>query len=168
MGNFSGRVINPIPRQRAPKLLSDSGLVNDGGRWAFVDAKTYEHWDNGSGSGQARDVHVIGDPATHGQPKAGHVANQEAKVCADAITRMLRGGSPDDAPVTNSACYSPITFETASWLTAMFQYNPGTRRMYAFSTRSGASPVVEAPSANKDNFDQMNKWFRQLMADTYA
>jgi len=168
MGNFSGRVINPIPRQRAPKLLSDAGLVNDGGRWAFVDARTYEHWDNGTGSGQARDVHVIGDPATHGQPKAGHVANQEAKVCADAITRMLRGDSPDAAPVTNSACYSPITFETASWLTAMFQYNPSTRRMYAFTTRTGTNPVVEAPSASKDNFEQMNKWFRQLMADTYA
>jgi hypothetical protein len=40
--------------------------------------------------------------------------------------------------------------------------------MYAFTTRSGANAVVEAPSANKDNFEQMNKWFRQLMVDTYA
>jgi len=168
MGDFAGRVVNPIPRQRAPQLLYDARLVNHVGRWVWVDAISYEHWDHGTGSGQAADVHVIGDPASHGQPKAGHVANQEAKVCADAITRLLRGDRPDPSPVTNSACYSPITFETASWLTAVFQYDSSARQMKAFSSRAGVGPVIEAPSANKDNFDQMGKWFRQLMADTYA
>jgi len=168
MGDFTGRVVNPIPRQRAPRLLYDAGLVNDKDRWVLVDPISYEHWDGGTGVASVKDVHVIGDPATHGQPKAGHVANQEAKVCADAITRMLRGDRPDPSPVTNSACYSPITFETASWLTAVFQYDSGARQMKAYSSRAGVGPVIEAPSANKDNFEQMAKWFRQLMADTYA
>ena len=177
MGDFQGRVINPIPRQRAPELLSAAGLVNDTGiagdttsqkRWSLVDAKTYEFVDNGSGSGPAPDVHIIGDPANHGQPKAGHVANQEAKVCADAITRLLRGDLPDQNPVTNSACYSPITFETASWLTAVYRYNSGTRKMETFRNDAGVAAAGEAASASKDNFEQMGKWFRQLMADTYA
>ena len=173
MGPFSGRVINPIPRQRAPELLYDLGLVNSASsadpekRWSLVDAKTYEHLESASSGGATPGVHIIGDPADHGQPKAGHVANQEAKVCADAITRMLRKGLPDDNPVTNSACYSPITFETASWLTAVYRYNAGSRKMEVF--RNGTvSAAGEADSASKDNFEQMDKWFRQLMADTYA
>ncbi len=173
MGEFKGKVISPIPRQRAPRLLYDVGLVNDTGvpgdtigekRWSLVDAKTYEYLDNGIGG----DVHIIGDPANHGQPKAGHVANQEAKVCADAITRLLRNDLPDANPVTNSACYSPITFETASWLTAVYRYNSASRKMETFTSNAGVAAAGEAASASKDNFEQMNKWFRQLMADTYA
>jgi hypothetical protein len=30
------------------------------------------------------------------------------------------------------------------------------------------SAAGEADSASKDNFEEMDKWFRQLMADTYA
>ncbi len=111
---------------------------------------------------------MIGDPANHGQPKAGHVANMEAKVCADAITRMLRGDRPDPDPVTNSACYSPITFETASWLTAGFRYNSTTRKMEVFQNAAGVKASGEAGIATKDNFEEMNKWFAQLMADTFA
>ena len=54
-------------------------------------------------------VHVLGDSSATTQPKAGHIANQEAKVCADALTRIFAGGVPDQAPVTNSACFSTIT-----------------------------------------------------------
>ena len=108
------------------------------------------------------------DPANHGQPKAGHVANMEAKVCADAITRLLRGDVPDPSPVTNSACYSPITFETASWLTAVFRYNSTSRKMEVTQTATGAKVSGEAGIATKDNFEEMNKWFVQLMADTFS
>jgi sulfide dehydrogenase [flavocytochrome c] flavoprotein subunit len=64
-------------------------------------------------------VHVIGDacavPASEGKavPKSGHMANAEAKVCADAILRSLNGESPDKNITTNSACFSPITATTA-------------------------------------------------------
>ncbi|TXH53740.1 MAG: pyridine nucleotide-disulfide oxidoreductase [Burkholderiaceae bacterium] len=167
MGPFTGHVINPIPRQRAPELLYRNGLVNDANpvvgerRWVNVDAVSYEHL-------SAPGVHVIGDPANHGQPKAGHVANMEAKVCADAITRLLRGDVPDPSPVTNSACYSPITFETASWLTAVFRYNSTSRKMEVTQTATGAKVSGEAGIATKDNFEEMNKWFVQLMADTFS
>lgn len=33
-------------------------------------------------------IHVIGDASSCGMPKAGHVADQEAKICADAIVRL--------------------------------------------------------------------------------
>jgi NADH dehydrogenase FAD-containing subunit len=106
-------------------------------------------------------VHIIGDSSATTQPKAGHIANQEAKVCADAISRILSGGSPDPAPVTNSACYSTITMSQASWLTAVFQYEGGAMKSVLASSSA-------SPDWNKDNFDEMGTWFKALMADSFA
>lgn len=165
-GSFKGDVINPIPPQRAPKFLYDSNLVNDPNpvdserRWVGVDAMTYEHLN-------APRVHVIGDPAHHGMPKAGHIANQQGKVCADAITRMLRGDAPDPNPVTNSAAFSPVSLKTSSWLAVVYRYNAGSRRMEVVNGALGVASK-ESGRATQDNFDTMNKWFRQLMNDSFA
>jgi sulfide dehydrogenase [flavocytochrome c] flavoprotein chain len=156
-GAVRGDVINLIPRQRAGGLVAASGLANaTEGRFAAVDVLSYA-------STAAPRVHVIGDSSATTQPKAGHIANQEAKICADALIRAFNGGQPDPAPVTNSACYSTITMTQASWLTAVFQYDPGTRAMAAVANSSGASSGWDS-----DGFEQMNIWFKALMADTFA
>jgi len=150
-------VVNLIPRQRAGSLVAATGLANaTEGRFAGVNPLTYA-------STVAPRIHVIGDASATTQPKAGHIANQEAKVCADAIIRSLAGGAPDPAPVTNSACYSTITMRQASWLTAVFQYNPATGTMQPVAASSAASV-----GWNQDNFDQMNTWFKALMADSFG
>jgi NADH dehydrogenase FAD-containing subunit len=146
-GDFRGDVINLIPRQRAGALITSQGLANaTGGRFAGVNVLSYASTVAG-----ADKVHIIGDSSATTQPKAGHIANQEAKVCADAISRVLSGQSPDPAPVTNSACYSTITRTQASWLTAVFQYDPATASMQAVAASSGASA-----GWSRDNFDEMN------------
>ncbi len=150
-------VVNLIPRQRAGALVATAGLANaTEGRFAAVNPLTYA-------STLAPRVHIIGDASATTQPKAGHIANQEAKVCADAIVRSLAGLAPDAAPVTNSACYSTITMSQASWLTAVFQYDAVSNTM---------KPVVASSTASagwsKGNFDQMNTWFKALMADSFA
>ena len=113
-----------------------------------------------SGAGR---VHILGDASATTQPKAGHIANQEAKVCADALSRIFAGGQPDPAPVTNSACFSTITMSQASWLHALFQYDAATASM---------KPVAAAGAAsvgwNGDHFEDMGQWFKALMADTFA
>ena len=106
-------------------------------------------------------VHVIGDSSASTQPKAGHIGNQEAKVCADALLRAFDGLAPDAAPVTNSACFSTITMTQASWLTAVFQYDATTRAMAAVSASSAASN-----GWSRGNFSDMDTWFRALMSDT--
>ncbi|MBS1178520.1 MAG: pyridine nucleotide-disulfide oxidoreductase, partial [Proteobacteria bacterium] len=119
-------------------------------------------------------IHVIGDASSCGMPKAGHVANQEAKICADAIVRLFLNGQPDPQPVANSACFSPITSSTASWLTAVYQYDPTDRKMKVAS--SGGRTVIngapatatEAAAINSDNFEDMGIWFKTLMGDTTA
>lgn len=178
------RVVNPIPPHRAAGIgaatLGDAdnrgwfaraGLNNSAadvaspnfGRWAVVNVLSYE-------STAVPGVHVIGDAASCGLPKAGHVGNQEAKICADAIVRLLSGAQPDPAPVANSACYSPITRSTASWLTAVYQYDASNTRMMVAAnggSTTGAA-AVEAASISTRNYNQMFTWFHSLMGDSFA
>lgn len=155
-GNIKGNVLNLIPPHRAGKVISANGLADAGGKWTSVDVLSYE-------AKVAPGIHVIGDASATTQPKAGHIANQEAKVCADAILRLFSGRSLDPDPHTDSSCYSPITFDTASWLTANFAYDPVSKTMVPVAASSG-----EAAARSQDNFNEMNKWFTALMGDTFA
>jgi NADPH-dependent 2,4-dienoyl-CoA reductase/sulfur reductase-like enzyme len=156
MGTVVGDVVNAIPPQRAGKVILDNGLVSAGARWAGVNAATFE-------STLAAGVHVIGDSCSAGIPKAGHIGNQEGKTAADAIVRAFRGLAPDTDLVVNSACFSPITASTASWLTAVYQYD-ATAGGYKIV---GTAPS-EATSPTADNYSEMNKWFSTLMGETFA
>jgi sulfide dehydrogenase [flavocytochrome c] flavoprotein chain len=173
---INARVVNPIPSHRAAGIgagsldssdtagwLAAAGLNNSNGRWALVNPLSYE-------STAVLGVHVIGDAAQCGLPKAGHVGNQEGKICADAIVRLLGGGSPDTAPVANSACYSPITSSTASWLTAVYQYDPSSGQMKVASNQGQISggAAVESASISSRNYTQMGVWFNTLMKDSFA
>lgn len=160
-GTFTGNVINVIPNHTAGKIARDLGLATSptaaGGAFCPVDVLSYE-------SKVIPSIHVIGDASATTQPKAGHIGNQEGKVCADAIVRLM--ASPalalDPAPITNSACYSPITSTTASWLSVVFHYDPITKTMVP-----AANQPVEAPAITTGNFTQMNTWFGVLMGDTF-
>ena len=154
LGVLAADVLNPIPPHRAGKLVRDAGLANVSGKWAGVDVLSYE-------SSALPGVHVIGDASSTTQPKAGHIANAEAKVCADAILHLLAGEPVYQAPVTNSACYSPITSSTASWLTAIYHYDPATRTMKT-------PGPIEATSPTSGNYQTMNGWFTNLMSDTFG
>jgi sulfide dehydrogenase [flavocytochrome c] flavoprotein chain len=156
-GPVDAHVINLIPRQRAGRIVTDAGLATaNGGRFAPVDVLNYA-------STLAPAVHVIGDSSATTQPKAGHIANQEAKVCADALLRAFAGGAPDPAPVTNSACFSTITMSQASWLTAVFQYDATARAMAAVPASSAASD-----GWSRGHFEDMNTWFNALMSDSFG
>lgn len=136
---------------------SHIGLANStDGKWAVVDPLTYASTAVGS-------IYVLGDSSSTTQPKAGHIANGEAKVCADAILQLLKGGSINAAPVTNSACFTPITNTTASWLTVVYRYDASTKTMVP--TGNG---VTESDGATSGNYEDMLKWFDNLMADTFA
>lgn len=177
-------VVSPIPPHRAAGIgaasldasdnggwFAQAGLNNSAvdaaspefGRWASVNVLSYE-------STAVPGIHVIGDAASCGLPKAGHVGNQEAKICADAIVRLLGGAQPDPAPVANSACYSPITRSTASWLTAVYQYDAASTKMMVAANGglTAGAGAVEASSISTRNYNQMFTWFNTLMGDSFA
>jgi NADH dehydrogenase FAD-containing subunit len=155
-GTYTGKVINVIPKHKAPALIFNTGLNNSpDGRWAAVNELSYE-----STAFPGSGIHVIGDSCyTAKQPKAGHIANAEAKVCTDAILQLLSGGVVNPSPVTNSSCFTPITSTIASWLAAVYKYD-GVQ----MSPVGGGA--MESNGANSHNYEDMKKWFNNLMADT--
>ncbi len=155
LGKISGNVVNPLPEMKAGELVSTAGLVAAGSRWAAVDPLTY-------GTPLYPEIHVIGDSQATAQPKSGTMANAQAKVCADAILRAVDGQPPNQSPVTMSACYSPITSKTASWLTASYQYDPTTKVMKRVEASFGEA---KAPSA--ENYIDMFDWANSLFEDTF-
>jgi sulfide dehydrogenase [flavocytochrome c] flavoprotein subunit len=156
-GEFAADVLNIIPAQRAPQLIIDAALANaGGGKWAGVDPLSYQ-------STAVANVHVIGDAQGTAQPKAGHIANAEAKVCADAVIRLLEGSAPLASPKTNSACYTPITSGTASFLTGAFRYDAASGSMQAIPESMG-----EASAPSSRYYREMFDWADNLFADTFA
>jgi NADPH-dependent 2,4-dienoyl-CoA reductase/sulfur reductase-like enzyme len=161
-GTYRGDLLNVIPRHSAHRLLTTSGLTGTG-RWASVDPVTY-----GSILQDFPGVYVIGDAQGTGQPKSGHMANSQAKICADAILRSAAGLSPYTEErlnnlTTNSACFSPITRSEASWLTAVFRYDRAAGAM----TRAPGS-LGEAHRWNSENYRDMFDWSSNLFADTFG
>jgi NADPH-dependent 2,4-dienoyl-CoA reductase/sulfur reductase-like enzyme len=151
--SISASVINVIPNQKAGEAVFLAGVNN--GDFAPVDTKNYE-------STLKKDVHIIGDAHLSSQPKAGHIGNSEAKICAEAILRELNGYALYDAPKTNSTCYSPVSTTEATWLTAIYEYDPTTKDMKIVS----GYPKSSAPSTS--NFNDMFNWAGNLFDDTFA
>ena len=152
---LNATVLNVIPNQKAAPIIFTAGV--NSGNWAPVNVLNYE-------STIKPDIHIIGDSQGTGQPKAGHIGNAEAKICADAILRELNGLAPYAAPKTNSACYSPVSSTQASWLSAVYEYNPDTRAMQLVPGKN--YPLSGAPSAR--NYSEMFDWSGNLFNDTFA
>ncbi len=155
-------VLNPIPPQRAPQLLKDAGLLSGDPAKPFAPVNVLSYQSTVDPL-----IHVIGDASLTTQPKAGHIGNQQGKTCADAILRLLSGRPMNAQVVTNSACYTPITATTATWLSALYQYDPGTGTMVMLPQHNNGKAIA-ATSANSDNYQDMQRWFTTLMGETFS
>ena len=144
-------VLNVIPNQKAAPIVFTAGV--NSGNWAPINPLSYE-------SVLTSGIYIIGDSQATGQPKAGHIGNSEAKVCADAILRTLGGVALYPSPKTNSACYSPTSTTEASWLTGVFKYDSSTQTMVASSLAAG-EPATK-------NYNKMFLWSGNLFSDTFS
>jgi sulfide:quinone oxidoreductase len=84
-----------VPAIRAPKMLQDSGLTEDG--YVPVKPKTLET--------RFSNVYAVGDCARQGTPKAGVFAEGAARAVAKALIARLRN---EEVPVTHAgtgSCY---------------------------------------------------------------
>ncbi len=142
---------NPAPRYPGVHIIGDSSAIP---------AEWYPGYTG---------VATVGIP---GVPKAGHIGNQEGKTAASAIVRRLRGDTTlasDVDLVLNSACYTPITRGsatapgTATWLSAVYEYDATTKKVYAVKGQPRA-----AGSATTRNFSDMLVWFNTVMGDTFV
>lgn len=164
--SLTAAVLNVIPPNRANAIVRTAGLTDDSG-FAPVDVRSFESTIAGKAG-----LHVLGDSSNStGLPKAGHVANQGAKICAAAIINKFAGLPVEKGPVANSACFSPVSSTKASWLTAVYHYDTVQRKMVVKTMSNGklvAADPVEAARPTAENFAQMKTWYRVLMDDTFG
>jgi sulfide dehydrogenase [flavocytochrome c] flavoprotein chain len=161
--SHQGDLLNIIPTQRAGVIAQTMGLCDVTG-FAPVNGTSFE-------STLKPGIHVIGDAAKTSLPKAGHVGNQGAKICADAILRLFANQQPYATPTANSACFSPLSNNVASWLTAVYQYEQQADATWKYVARdqvSYATGATETNTPSTANFTKMNTWYKTLMTETFS
>ena len=134
-GDQRADVLNVIPPQRAGAIAYLAGLVTANDRWCGVDFRTFE-------SLVVPGVHVLGDAtlAAPLMPKSGHMANQHAKVCADAVVALLSGESPNPEPIISNTCYSFVSDRQAVHVASVHRYDPNSRTFAVVDGTLGVSP----------------------------
>jgi NADPH-dependent 2,4-dienoyl-CoA reductase/sulfur reductase-like enzyme len=151
-------VLNVLPPQRAGAIARAAGVVTANDRWCEVDFLTFE-------SIKVPNVHVLGDAIqiVGGIPKSGHMANQQAKVCAAAILALLAGEAPNPAPVLNNTCYSFITDDQTVHVASVHQYDPEKKTMAAVAGAGGLSPAMSEIEGR-----YAFAWAKNIWADALA
>ena len=147
-----GDVLNVVPRQRAAAVCDLVGARNDGNKaWCTVDLATFE-------STAAPGVHIIGDSIASTLPRSGHMATNQAKVCAGAIVDLLADRAPDPAPVIANTCYSATSDRTAGYVAHVYRLVPG--KGYVAAPEGGATATGDAR-----NFTYNESWAKNIWAE---
>jgi NADPH-dependent 2,4-dienoyl-CoA reductase/sulfur reductase-like enzyme len=151
-------VLNIIPPQKASSIAATAGVVTANNRWCEVDFLTYE-------SIKVKNVHVLGDAIqiAPGMPKSGHMANNQAKVCAAAVVALLTGGAVNPTPMLTNTCYSMTSDEESVHVASVHQYDAGKKTML---TVAGSGGVSAAPTVIEGGYALA--WAQNIWADVLA
>ena len=153
----SGDVINVVPPQRAGEIARRAGVVDATG-WCPIDAASFE-------STRVPSVHVIGDATIAApMPKSAFSANQQAKVCAIQVARLLAGMGPEPTTLANT-CYSYTTPGTAISVSGVYSNADGV-----FSNVPGAggvSPAGASLAFRQGEGEQAADWFRAITREAF-
>jgi len=155
-GKVKAQVINVIPPQRAGAIARSSGLASVANRWCGVDFLSYE-------STVAKGVYVLGDSiaGAPGMPKSGHMANQEAKVCAGAIAAQSLGMGVPSNPIIANTCYSFVSQSEVIHVATVYRYDADKKTMVP---APGAGGVSAQPNALEGIYAMA--WATNIMNDT--
>ena len=152
-----GDVINVVPPQRAGEIAQRAGAVDATG-WCPIDATSFE-------STLVPSVHVIGDATIASpMPKSAFSANQQAKVCAIQVARLLAGAAPEPTTLANT-CYSYTTPEAAISVSGVYRNAGGV-----FSNVPGAggvSPAGASLAFQRREGQQAADWFRAITREAF-
>jgi NADPH-dependent 2,4-dienoyl-CoA reductase/sulfur reductase-like enzyme len=111
-------------------------------------------------------IHVIGDAAVMGaMPKSAFAANAQAKVCAAAVSALLRGAPPSSPRLINT-CYSLVAPDYGISIAGV--YRPSEGRLVDIEGAGGASPL-EAPRATRAlEATYAQTWFETITAEVFG
>ncbi|MGH8753779.1 MAG: NAD(P)/FAD-dependent oxidoreductase [Burkholderiales bacterium] len=156
--NVKADVLNVVPPQRAGNIAHSTGLITTNDRWCGVDFLTYE-------SAAQKNIHVLGDAilAAPAMPKSGHIANQQAKVCAAAVVALLTDQPVNEQPMLNNTCYSFITDREVVHVASVHRYDSQKKTMLAVEGSVGLSA---APTELEGQYGW--GWAQNIWADMLA
>jgi len=148
-------VLNVVPPQQAGRIAQQAGLITANNKWCGVDFRTFE-------STVAPGVHVLGDAtlAAPGMPKSGFMANNHAKVAADAVIALLRGQSPNPEPIIANTCYSFVSASDVVHVASVHRWNAEQKTL---ATVPGAGGLSTQPNALEGQYAR--SWARNIWAD---
>jgi sulfide dehydrogenase [flavocytochrome c] flavoprotein chain len=155
---YKPAVANIIPPQRAAAIARSTGL-DDGKGWCPVKASTFE-------STIHQGVHIIGDAAiANPMPKSAFSANNQAKVCAAAITALLRGEMPPE-PVLINTCYSLVAPNYGISIAAV--YHVKDEAIVTVPGSDGISPLDASDETRAREAEYTRSWYANITADTFT
>ncbi|MDF2620007.1 MAG: Flavocytochrome c sulfide dehydrogenase flavin-binding protein [Xanthobacteraceae bacterium] len=157
-GSHKAAVANVIPPQKAGAIAATIGVADQTG-WCPIDPATFE-------SRLVPNVHVIGDAAIGGaMPKSAFTANAQAKACATAIARLLRGQEPESPKLINT-CYSLIAPDQAVSIAGVYQ--PANGLLSEVQGAGGTSPLDAPRSVREEEALYARDWFETITQEAFG
>lgn len=148
-------VLNVIPPQSAGTIARQAGLITANNRWCEIDWLTTE-------SIVAKGVHVLGDStlSAPGMPKSGFMANNHAKICADAVISLITGVAVNPHPIIANTCYSFVSERDVIHVASVHKYDAEKKTLVAVE---GAGGLSSAPNDLEGRYAQ--GWANNIWAD---
>ncbi len=157
-GSHRAAVANVIAPQKAGRIADIAGVTDRSG-WCPVDPVSFE-------SRLQAGIHVIGDAAIMGaMPKSAFAANAQAKVCAEAIARLLVGELPS-APKLINTCYSLVAPDYGISVAGVYQ--PANGQLTEVPGSGGVSPANASRATRAQEAALAEGWFRTITAEVFA
>jgi NADPH-dependent 2,4-dienoyl-CoA reductase/sulfur reductase-like enzyme len=157
-GKHKADVANVIPPQRAGLIAPLAGVADRSG-WCPIDPVTFE-------SKQQPEIHVIGDACiAGGMPKSAFSANAQAKVCAAAVLRLLRGEQAISPKLINT-CYSLVAPDYG--ITIAGVYRPANGLLTDVEGAGGVSPLDAPASFRALEATYADAWFKTITSEVFG
>jgi NADPH-dependent 2,4-dienoyl-CoA reductase/sulfur reductase-like enzyme len=155
---YEADVANVIPPQRAGQIAAIAGVADQTG-WCPIDPVTFE-------SRLQANIHVVGDAAIAGaMPKSAFAANAQAKVCAMAVTALLRDETPSPPKLINT-CYSLVAPDFGISIAGV--YHPAGGQLADVEGAGGVSPADAPPDFRALEATYAAAWYRTITAETFG
>ena len=132
-----------VPVHRAPPVVVDSGLTEDG--WIPVDPATF--------ATKFPDVYAVGDVTSAPVPRAGVIAEGEASTVADVLIAHIAGGPPPAPYPGEGICYIEMGDDTIGTVDVNFLSGPAPTALFTPPSAEGADDKRRFAAVRRD------RWF---------
>jgi NADPH-dependent 2,4-dienoyl-CoA reductase/sulfur reductase-like enzyme len=155
---YQAKVANVIPPQKAGRVAELAGVADRTG-WCPIDPVTFE-------SKLQRYIHVLGDAIIgEAMPKSAVAANAQAKVCAAALVKLMRGEKAAE-PKLVSTCYSLVAPDYAFHIAGV--YRPVNGVMTEVQGSGGVSKLDAPPAIRAREASFADGWFQTTTTEMFG